>query len=121
MAKAGYPPTLQENLPEVPVGKVKRYQGSDTSYQELAKWTIGKGNTGQLEQVSMATDNYDKTLWKLEVGDKMSLEDVIIPATLTMQFADPKLPGETAVTLSVKSSDGTAIKADGSITGKEIG
>ena len=121
MAKAGFPPLVLENLPQVPAGKVKRYSGSDTSYQELAKWTVGKGKAGKLVEVSMATDNYDKTLWRFEAGGEMVLEDVILPTTLTMQFTDLRLSEEAAVTLSVKSADGTAIVADGSIVGKELG
>lgn len=121
MPFAGQTVSFLENLPEVAAGEVKRYSCSDTSYQELAKLTVGKGKTGRLVEVSMATNNYDKTLWKLEVGDKTILENVILPATLTMQFADLKLSGEAVVALSVKSLDGTAIIADGSISGKELG
>lgn len=114
-------PIVPEPATEVAAGDVDRYSGSAITYQEVAKWTVTAEKTGELKEVSMITDEPAKTLWKLVIGATTVFEDVTIQSPLTLPFFDLKLAAETVVTLSCKSSDGTAIVADGSIVGKEIG
>ncbi|GAH55095.1 unnamed protein product [marine sediment metagenome] len=106
---------------EHPAGEVNRYSGSATEYQSLCTWTVTASRIGELKEVSFVTNNYAKTLWMLVIGSDTMLEDVVIQAPLTIPYFDLRIASETVVALSVKSSDGTAIVADGSIVGKEIG
>lgn len=106
---------------ETAVGIVNRYTGVDTGYQVLCQWTVTAARTGQLAEVSMTVDNFDKAVWSLTVGAEVIMLGDIIQNALTLPFADVSLSAGTDVILSVKSSDGTAIVADGSISGKEIG
>lgn len=114
-------PVPPEPAHQYPAGDVDRYSGSATTYQEVAKWTVTADRTGELKEVSMISDQAAKTLWKLVIGATTIFTDVTIQSPLTLPFFDLKLAAATAVTLSCKSSDGTAIVADGSIVGKEIG
>lgn len=114
-------PVPPEPANEVAAGDIGRYSGSATTYQELARWTVTAGKLGELKEVSMVTDEWEKTRWKLVIGATTVFTDLALQAILTLPFFDLRLAAATAVTLSVKSSDGTAIVADGSITGKEIG
>ena len=117
-----------ENIPVVPepaieraAGDVDRYSGAATTYQTLATWTVAAAKVGELKEVSMISDNFAKTLWRLVIGATTVFTDVTIQSPLTLPFFDLKLAAASVVTLSCKSSDTTAIVADGSIVGKEIG
>jgi len=106
---------------EFPAGAVNRYSGNAAAYQELAKWTVTADRIGELKEVSMVTDDYDKTVWKLVIGDTTVFTDIEIQAPLTMLFFDLRLAEAKAVILSCHSDGVTNIVADGSIVGKEIG
>jgi len=106
---------------EVPAGDVGRYSGSATAYQELAKWTVTAEKLGELKEVSMVTDDYENTTWKLVIGATTVFSDLVIQAPLTLPFFDLRLAAATAVILSCHSDGATNIVADGSIVGKEIG
>lgn len=106
---------------ETAIGIVNRYTGVDTSYQVLCQWIVTVAKTGQLAEVSMTADNFDKAVWELDVGSEVVMVDDVIQNALTLPFSSLSMAPGTIVTLSVKSSDGTAIVADGSISGKEIG
>ena len=108
-------------LSEVPIGIVNRYSGASTSYQIIAQWSVTAGKTGKLIEVSMMTNNYAKTLWQLVVGNYIIMTNEYIQTPLTLPFDDLLMLQGWAVTLQCKSSDGTAIIADGSISGKELG
>jgi hypothetical protein len=71
--------------------------------------------------VSMTSDELDKTYFKLEIGGSTIFEDVMIGQAIALPFPDLALDGDDEVKLSAKSSDGTNITVDGSITGKEVG
>lgn len=119
---------IVENVPVIPVpaaeaaaGAVDRYSGDDADYQELAKWTVTAAKTGELKEVSMITDDYANTVWKLVIGTTTVFEDLVIQSALTLPFFDLRLAAATEVILTCHSDGATAIVADGSIIGKEIG
>jgi len=106
---------------EYPAGGVNRYSGSAAAYQELVKWTVTADRIGELKEVSMVTDDYDNTTWKLVIGDTTVFENVVIQAPLTMPFFDLRLAEAKSVILYCHSDGVRNIVADGSIVGKEIG
>ncbi|MBA7694452.1 hypothetical protein ES703_103062 [subsurface metagenome] len=114
-------PTPPEPAHEYPAGAVKRYSGHAIGYQEVVKWTVTDKRVGELKEVSMITDNYAKTVWKLVVGATTVFNNVKIQGPLTMPFFDLRLAALAVVTLFCHSDDVTDIVADGSIVAKEIG
>ena len=102
-----------------PIAKLDRYTGTDTSYQTVVSWTVTTGKTGELKEVSMITDQYAKTQFKLTVAGVEQFEDKVITAPLTLPFTENKLLSGSEVLLEAKSTDGTSINTDGSITGRE--
>jgi len=119
---------IVENVAVLPVaaaeaaaGDVSRYSGDDDDWQEVAKWTVTPLKTGELKEVSMITDDYVNTVWKLTIGTTEVFTDLTIQSSLTIPFFDLKLAAGTVVTLSCHSDGVNAIVADGSIIGKEIG
>jgi hypothetical protein len=102
-----------------PVARLNRYTGSDQTYQEVVKWTVSTGKKGSLKEISMYSDNFEKTFWKLTIAGKVQFEDKVIPATLTLPFPDNELSEGDTVLIECKSADGTLITVDGSISGKE--
>ena len=97
------------------------YSGSATTYQTVASWTVATGKTGVLATVELETDDYDKTLWQLTIAGEVKFTDAAPQGPLDLDFSDVNLAAAAVVLLEAKSSDGTAIVADGVITGKEIG
>jgi len=114
-------PTPPEPAHEAAAGDVDRYSGSAATYQEVAKWTVTADKVGELKEVSMVTDDFTNTVWMLVVGATTVFYDVVIQAPLTLPFFDLKLAALTEVTLFCHSDGSTAIVADGSIVGREIG
>lgn len=114
-------PTPPSPAHEYPAGDVSRYSGNAADYQEVAKWTVTEDRVGELKEVSMITDDYENTVWKLVIGTVTVFTDVVIQSALSLPFFDLRLAALVEVTLSCHSDGATAIVADGSIVGKEIG
>lgn len=114
-------PVVPDPATEVAAGDVSRYSGSLAAWQEVAKWTVSPEKTGELKEVSMITDDYVNTVFKLMVGATEVFTDLTIQSALTLPFFDLKLAPLTVVTLFCHSDGATNIIADGSIVGKEVG
>lgn len=105
----------------VPIAKVGRYgPGTDEDYQTVVSWTVSTGRKGDLREVSMISDNYTKTHFKLTIAGTVQFEDVTIQAPLSLPFRENELNAGDVVLLECKSTDGTSIVVDGSICGREI-
>lgn len=106
-----------------PVAVVDTYSGSDISYKTVAEWRVGDMwglEKGVIEEVSMATNEYDKTHFRLSAMGKVLFKDRKLERPLTLLFPPHEIPWGEYITLGCKSTDGTNIKVDGSITGKEF-
>lgn len=106
-----------------PVAVVDIYSGSDISYKTVAEWRVGDMwglEKGVIEEVSMATNEYGKTHFRLSVMGKVLFKDRKLERPLTLLFPPHEIPRGEYITLGCKSTDGTSIKVDGSITGKEF-
>jgi len=103
-----------------PVAEINRYSGNLTDYQTVVSYTVAAGRTGLLFEVSMVTDQFTKTQFKLTVAGVVLFQDIIIQAPLSLPFPPAELAAGNIVLLECKSTDGTAIVVDGSITGSEI-
>jgi hypothetical protein len=117
----GYDSVPVSQTSETPVVELDRYSGSAVTYQSVVSWTVAVGKGGVLKEVSMESDNYAKTLFRLEIGGTAYFTDKTVIAPLTIPFADVSLAEGVVVELQAKSSDGTALNVDGMISGKEIG
>lgn len=106
---------------EVGIAKVGRYSGTSTSYQSIVSWTVTSTKSGELIEVSLTSDNFAKTQFKVEIGGGVIDTDIALGEALTLPFGKLKISGSTKVELFAKSTDGTAINADGSISGLELG
>ena len=103
-----------------PISKTGRYSGSDTaSYHDVASWTVSTGKIGDLREVALYSDNLAKTLWRLSIADAEQWTAKTFGGALTIPFHGNQLGEAAVVVLQAKSSDGTAIVADGAISGVE--
>ncbi|MBA7708599.1 hypothetical protein ES703_117501 [subsurface metagenome] len=102
-----------------PVLKVNRYSGVDQNWVELVRWDVPLGYTGDLHTISLLSNNDAKTRYRIFLANV----DQSIPTdrqTNTPQehkWDRTVLPGGSAVWVEVRSTDGTSIIVDGSITG----
>lgn len=109
------------SLTEDALALLDRYSGSATTYQTVVSWTVPAGKAGVLSEVEMESDTYAKTLWQLTIAGEVEFTNKAIQGPLALIFPNVNLAAGAVVLLEAKSSDGTAIVADGTITGKEVG
>lgn len=110
--------------PGKPVGIVGRYSGSDTSYQTVVSWTVGQiweRDHGRLDEVSMNSSEYTKTLFRLTVEGKIFFKELQLQSDLTLPFRPPnELRRGEVVKIECRSSDGTNIITTATISAREF-
>ena len=102
-----------------PVLRVNRFSGTDQDWVELIRWDIPIGFTGDLREISIVSSNDEKTRYRVFLANA----DQNIPTN--QQTTTPQtwpwdrtvLPGGTSVWVEVRSTDGTAITVDATLTG----
>lgn len=102
-----------------PVLKWNRLTISKTEWQELVRWDIPIGYTGDLRELALRSSNDEKTRWRVVLGNVD--QDIPSDKQLTTPTAFPwrhtVIPGGTSCFVEVLSSDGTSFTVDASITG----
>lgn len=106
-----------------PVALSEAYSGTDQAYQAVVRWRVGDMwglDKASIEEVSMASSDYDKTLFRLSVAGKIMFKDLQLQSALSLPVQPPnEIARGEAVKVECKSSDGTAIVVTASITGRE--
>jgi len=112
----------------LPIAAVNRYAGAATTWQTVTSWNVGhvwSKRYGELREVSMVSNNFPNTRFRLrvELGDPIRTKitlftELQLLAALTLPFPENELPYDTWVYLDCRSI-GPAIVVDGSITGSE--
>ena len=102
-----------------PVLVVNRYSGGDLDWVELVRWDLPIGYTGDLHTISLLSDNDAKTRYRIFLAnvDQQIPTDRQTNTPQEHKWDRTVLPGGYAVWVEVRSTDGTAIIVDGSITG----
>lgn len=114
-------PVPSQPTTEAPAGDSGRYSGGDTSYQSVAKWTVTTDKVGELKEILIVSDDYDHTQIKVSIAGVDEPDDWLIQQPMPLIYEDLKLAAASEVEVQVKSTDGTSIKVDAVIVGKEIG
>ena len=103
-----------------PISRVARLPTSDTvNYQTVATWTVASGRDGDLHEVSLFTDDFARTQWRLTIAGTQQWTDVLVGTSLSIPFRQNRLSAGDIVLLEARSTDGTLVTADGSISGTE--
>jgi len=102
-----------------PILKLNRYSGSDLDWVELVGWLVPIGYTGDLHEISLLSDNDEKTRYRVFLAnvDQQVPTDRQTSTPLTLPWERTILPGGSSIRIDVRSTDGTAIVVDGTITG----
>lgn len=115
-------------VPEQPVpaneraaGDTGRYTGVAQTYQTVASWTVATGKVGDLKEILLLSNNWDRTVWQITVGAVVFATEWTMLLSMPILFVDLKLAAATVVKVEAKSSDGSSITVDACITAKEIG
>ena len=106
----------------IPLVKWNRYSGSDQTWQELIRWDIPSGYTGDLHELSLQSDNDAMTRWRIVIGniDQDIPTDRQLTTPVTFPFDRTVLPGGTGVWVEVMSTTPGVpgiINVDATITG----
>jgi len=104
-----------------PVVKIDSYTGTDRDWHMLLRWDIPDGLTGDLHEISLRTTSPAKTRYRLVFADRDQglPTDKDFPSLFTLPWRQTVIPGPASVTIEVRSTDGTSIMVDGTLTGSE--
>ena len=102
-------------------GGIGRYAGSSTSYQTVVTATVGTGKIVEQLEISVTGGVLAKTYWQIIIAGVTFTSARQIDAPLTLSFYDLHLAAAAIVVVKARSTDGTSINANASITGKEVG
>lgn len=102
-----------------PVLKVNRYSGSDQDWVELLRWDVPIGYTGDLHEIALVSDNDAKTRYRIFIGnvDQHIPTDRQTQTPATFPWNRTIIPGGYSTWVEVRTTDGTSINVDGSLTG----
>ena len=103
-----------------PLVRIDRYSGADTDWQTLLTWTVSAGKTGDLHEIALTSSNDSKTRYRITIaGTDQAIPDKTGTSPLTMAWRGNSLAAGSVVLVEVKSTDGTGITGDGTMTGAE--
>lgn len=102
-----------------PILKVNRYSGNDLDWVELLRWDVPIGFTGDLHTIAILSSNDSKTRYRIFIVnvDQNLPTDRQTSTPQEWKWDRTVLPGGYSVWIEVRSTDGTAIIVDASITG----
>ncbi len=103
-----------------PIIRDNRYSGGSTDWVSLVRWDIPEGFTGDLEDISILSDDDSLTRYRILINgvDQELASDKQISTPKNWAWAKTTVISGS-VTIEVRSTDGTSINVDGSITGTE--
>ena len=102
-----------------PVSRLGRLTTTSLTYLQVVEWTVTSAGDGDLHEISMFTDNFTLTRFRLTIGGVVQWTNQIIGASLTIPFRANRLAGGVQILLDAQSTDGTQIVVDGAISGSE--
>ena len=102
-----------------PVLRISRYAGSEQEWVELLRWDIPIGFTGDLREISIVSSNDEKTRYRVFLANLDQGIPTDRQTTTPQNFPWDRtiLPGGTSCWIEVRSTDGTAIVVDATLTG----
>lgn len=102
-----------------PVLKVNRYSGTDQDWVELVRWDVPQGYTGDIHEIAIYSDNDEKTRYRVFIGnvDQGVPTDRQTSTPQNWKWDRTILPGGTSIWVEVRSTDGTSINVDATLTG----
>lgn len=102
-----------------PVLRWNRLTDTKKEFQELLRWDIPVGYTGDLHEIALKSSSDSKTRWKIVIAgvDQDVPTDRQLTTPVNFPFQRGVLPGGTSIYVAFMSSDGTSITVDGTITG----
>lgn len=105
-----------------PVVEKGRFEGTQTTYQEVVKWKVGdvwNKDYGLALRIDFSSTNTDKTEYRLRMGSKTMFVDEQFQTPFSIQLPAAQMSDDEEVTLWAKSTDGSPLTVDGVITGVE--
>ncbi len=102
-----------------PVSRLDRLVTNSVLYQEVVSWVVAAGKEGDLHEVSMFSTDFTKTQFRLTIAGVQQWTDVVVGTSLSIPFRANRLAASDQVLLEARSTDGTQVTVDGSISGAE--
>lgn len=102
-----------------PIAETGRLSISANAYSVVATWTISAGNLGDLHEITMVTNNFAVTEFRVTIAGVQQFTDRIILGALALPWRENRLAAAAIVLLEARSDGSTSIIVNGSITGTE--
>ena len=103
-----------------PIAEEDRLSTSSNVYGDVVSWTVSAGNEGDLHEISMISDNFAATEFRVEINGVVQWTDRVLQAPLSVTWRINRIIAGAVIRLQGRSPDNaTAIVLDGSISGTE--
>lgn len=108
-----------QNIYGTPILRWNRVVDNRKTWRELMRWDIPQGYTGDLHEIALQSSDDSKTRWRIIIAnlDQDVPDDRQLTTPVDFPFRKTVIPGGSSVTVSYRSTDGTSITIDGTITG----
>lgn len=106
----------------IPALRTDRYSGASQEFVMLVRWDIPDAFTGDLENIAVLSNNDAKTRLRIVINgvdQNLPTDKQITTPNDWSWNKTTALPGGSSVTVEVRSTDGTTIAVDATITGTE--
>lgn len=101
----------------VPRANVFRLITVDTvNYGTVVSVTVGSGNVGDLHEISMFTDDFTETQFRVTIAGVVQFADRVIGTTLSLPWRANRLVAGDVILLEARSVTGVSVTVDGAIT-----
>ena len=105
---------LATGIPRANVGR--RVTADTVNYTTVVSVTVATGNDGDLHEVSMFTDDFTETQFRLTIGGVQQFTDRVIGTSLSLPWRANRLDAGDVILLEARSVTGVSVTVDGSIT-----
>ncbi len=106
---------------EIPWTQYQQLTTISTIYQTVTTYTVLANSSFVLYGIELYATPISHAVWQLTVRGNQLFTGKILPDSLNLHYSDARLRAGDIILVEVKSDDGTSIKAEAVIEGKEIG
>ncbi len=105
---------------EAAAGAAGNFNGLAAAYQTVVTWTVTALRTGELKEILIISDNYDKTVVRITIAGTVWVNNWTPTSAMPIIFEDLRLAAGSVVLVEAHSDGVVTIDVDAIIVGKEV-
>ncbi|MBA7637574.1 hypothetical protein ES703_45220 [subsurface metagenome] len=101
-------------------GAAGNFNLANAGWTEVVRWTVTPLRTGELKEILIISDNYDKTIVKITIDGDVWVNNWNPTSAMPIIFEDLRLAAGSIVLVEAHSDGVVTIDVDAIIVGKEV-